>query len=277
MSERNEYPPGVPCWVDTLQADPAAAKHFYEGLFGWQFIGPAEMPGDPPGKYFVARLRGRDVAGLGSMPAHGAPTTPVWNTHIAVTNVDDTVRKVQSAGGAVVVPPFEAAPAGRMAVLSDPSGASFCAWQAMDRKGAQIINEPAAWSMSLLNARHVDAAKQFYAVVFGWEAQSLPMGDFDVTLFRLPGFVGGEPEQPVPRDVVAVMAPMDGNFPKEMRQHWSVDFWIDSADRAAAKTAELGGKVLGPVYEIPGFRRANIADPQGATFTVSQLMMQGGR
>ena len=40
MSERNGYPPGVPCWVDTQQPDPRAAMRFYEGLFGWEFSGP---------------------------------------------------------------------------------------------------------------------------------------------------------------------------------------------------------------------------------------------
>ncbi len=36
MSERAHYPPGVPCWVDTLQPDPEAATRFYAALFGWQ-------------------------------------------------------------------------------------------------------------------------------------------------------------------------------------------------------------------------------------------------
>ncbi len=33
MSERDAYEPGVPCWVDTLQPDPEAAKGFYGKLF----------------------------------------------------------------------------------------------------------------------------------------------------------------------------------------------------------------------------------------------------
>jgi uncharacterized protein len=32
MSERNDYPPGVPCWVDTLQPDADAAVRFYGDL-----------------------------------------------------------------------------------------------------------------------------------------------------------------------------------------------------------------------------------------------------
>ena len=36
MSEQDRYIPGVPCWIDTTQPDPAAAAAFYGGLFGWE-------------------------------------------------------------------------------------------------------------------------------------------------------------------------------------------------------------------------------------------------
>jgi predicted enzyme related to lactoylglutathione lyase len=71
MPERNDYPPGVPCWVDMLQPDAQAAARFYGELMGWTFEGPGTMPGNPPGQYFVARLDGRDVAGIGSRPSKG--------------------------------------------------------------------------------------------------------------------------------------------------------------------------------------------------------------
>ena len=64
MLERDGYLPGVPCWVDTSQPDPEAAVAFYGGLFGWDF--KDAMPPGSPGKYFFARLRGGDVAAVGS-------------------------------------------------------------------------------------------------------------------------------------------------------------------------------------------------------------------
>ena len=67
-----------------------------------------------------------------------------------------------------------------------------------------------------------------------------------------PGYLGGEPHQPVPRDVVAVMVPLGG----EEQSQWSVDFWIDDADAAAAKAPELGGAVLAPARDTGGFRQA---------------------
>ena len=37
MMQRESYPAGVPCWVDTMQPDPDAATAFYGALFGWEF------------------------------------------------------------------------------------------------------------------------------------------------------------------------------------------------------------------------------------------------
>jgi hypothetical protein len=39
MSERTDYPAGVPCWVDAFQPEPDAALRFYGGLFGWEELG----------------------------------------------------------------------------------------------------------------------------------------------------------------------------------------------------------------------------------------------
>ena len=72
MSERDEYPAGVPCWVEGLHRDCAAARDFYGPLMGWEFEGS----GDEPQYFFVARLR-REVAGLGAY----APTGPGHRRH----------------------------------------------------------------------------------------------------------------------------------------------------------------------------------------------------
>jgi uncharacterized protein len=81
--ERDAYPSGVPCWVDTEQPDPEGAATFYGGLFGWEFEDPT--PSDSPARYLLAKLRGRDVAGI-AQPAEGASSTPAWNTYISVAS-----------------------------------------------------------------------------------------------------------------------------------------------------------------------------------------------
>jgi predicted enzyme related to lactoylglutathione lyase len=259
MSERDGYPAGVPNWVETLQDDPRAAGAFYAGVFDWELAGPGPMPGG--GEYHVARLRGRDVAGIGSQPA-GAPQLSSWIPYVQVDDVADAVARAGKAGGSVLAPPFDAGPAGRIAVLADPAGAAFCVWEPAERVGAQVVNEPGAWAMSLLHAPDPEAAAAFYGELFGWTTEAF--GPF--TMFRLPGYVGGEPDQPVSREVIATMVPA-GDMPAQ----WSANFWVHDTDAAAAKAAELGGSVVDPPSDSPGFRNAVLADPSGVTFAISQL------
>ncbi len=244
MSERDSYPPGVPCWVDNLVPDIEGALGFYGDLMGWEFDGPG------PGEYYVARVRGRDVAGVGRAPEG---VQPGWNTYVSVASADDAAR----AAGSVMVEPFDALPAGRVAVLEDPSGAAIGVWEPRERLGCELVNEPSAYAMSVL---HTPSPSDFYATVFGWEVESFAPG---MSLFRLPGYVGGEPAQPVPRDVVAVMAEDDGPA------RWSVGFWVTDADALATRAPELGGSVVvAPFDGIPS-RQAVLADPFGAAFSVT--------
>jgi predicted enzyme related to lactoylglutathione lyase len=257
--------------------DPEAAMRFYGELFGWEFAGPGAMPGGSGGEYFVARLRGRDVAGVGSQPAEGASPAPAWTTYICVDSADDAAAKVKQAGGSVVVEPFDVLPAGRMAVVADPEGAIFCVWEAAERRGAQLVNEPGAWSMSALNTRDPEGATTFYREVFGWKTEVFDLGGAQVGLYQLSGYVGGEPEQPVPRDVVATMIPMGDETPEDAPPHWSVDFWVDDLDGATEAARRGGGTVVAPPYDIPGtgLRQSVVGDPQGAVFSVTKVTVPG--
>jgi hypothetical protein len=269
MSERDGYQVGVPCWTDTLQPDTAAAMDFYAALFGWEFAGSDEIPGDAVPNYFVARLRGADVGGIAPQPAELAGRPASWLTHIQVDDAAAAGVRAQELGGRLIFGPFEGPPAGRMVVLADPTGAVFIAWEPWARKGAQRVNEPSAWSMSMLHTTDPAAAEEFYGAMFGWEAEGLD-AESGIKILRLPGFVGGEPEQPVPRDTVAVLAPIAPGAPGEPR--WSVDFWVDDAERAVAVAAERGGQVLVAPRDIAVFKQATLADPAGAVFTVSELV-----
>jgi predicted enzyme related to lactoylglutathione lyase len=272
MSERDTYPHGVPCWVDLLVPEPERATAFYGELFGWEFAGPGPMPDG--GGYYVARLNGADVAGIGSAPARdGVPAA--WNTYVSVDSADDSVQRVRAAGGSVLAGPFDAPPAGRAAVIEAPDGSVICLWEAGERCGAQRVNEHSAWAMSMLQTTAPDAAAPFYAEVFGWDAWAWGPGDGpQASLFRLPGYVGGEPNQPVPRDVIAAMLPLDAPPAPGLRAVWGNDFWIADADRAAAIAPSLGGTVIAPPHDAPPFRRTVLADPFGAVFSVSQLRVE---
>jgi uncharacterized protein len=281
MPERDGYIPGVPCWVDTSQPDPEAAVDFYSGLFGWEF--EDVMPPGSEGKYFMARIRGGEVAAVGSIP-EGVPPVATWNTYVWVDSADETASKVQDAGGRVVMEPFDVMDAGRMAVFSDPEGAMFCVWQAGQLKGARIVNEHGSLNFNNLNTRDVEGAKSFYGSVFGWQALPLPSG---FQAWALPGY-GDHLEEANPdlrkdmaeldapegfEDVVASIIPIPDDQP-DTPPHWGVTFGVDDADAIAAKAPELGGKVALPPMDAPWSRLTVISDPQGATFTASQFVLE---
>ena len=85
LIDRVEYPPGVPCWIDTEQPDPDAAVRFYGGLFGWDF--EEKLPRASADRYLVASLHGYDVTAIGS-PAPDIAGRPAWHTYVSVVDVD---------------------------------------------------------------------------------------------------------------------------------------------------------------------------------------------
>jgi len=155
-------------------------------------------------------------------------------------------------------------------VLFDPVGAAFGVWEPRARQGAQLVDEPRTWAMSSLHTTEPEGAKAFYGSVFGWQPEAFGPPEAQMTLWRLPGYVGGEPQQPVARDVVAVLAPA-GDAAAAVPTHWNVNFYVDDTDATTEQVARLGGRVIMAPLDTPGFRTAVLADPQGAAFSISQL------
>ncbi|HJS93903.1 MAG TPA: VOC family protein [Solirubrobacteraceae bacterium] len=273
----DRYIPGVPCWIDTNQPDTEAAVSFYGGLFGWEI--EDSMPPGSEHHYFMARIRGGDVAAINGIP-EGAPPTATWDTYIWVESADDTTAKAKAAGGTVLTEPMDVFDAGRTAVLSDSEGAVFCLWEPNHHRGATIVNEAGSLNFNNMNTHDPDAARAFYGAVFGWG--TMPMGG-GAEAWTLPGY--GEHLEllnPGTRermasmgapagfiDVVATLSPI----PEEQGPaNWSVTFAVDDADATARKASELGGQVVAGPFDAPWVRMAVISDPQGATFIASQFV-----
>jgi predicted enzyme related to lactoylglutathione lyase len=251
--EMTSYKPGTPSWVDLGSPNADESIAFYSGVFGW------EIPEGPPeaGGYRMCLLRGKPVAGLGPQMQPDIP--PYWTTYVSVSDVDATVKSVESAGGQVMMPTMDVLTAGRMAVFADPTGAPFSVWQPVDHIGSSYANEPGAVSWNELATRNPDQAIVFYSEVFGWTADAQQMGDMAYTTWLLDGNpVGG-------------MMPMGDMFPPEVPPHWSVYFAVEDADATVAKITSLGGSVLAPPMDIPQGRFAAVSDPHGAMFSVIAL------
>src|SRR2546427_4414178 len=118
MAEAKTAVAHKPVWTDLSTSDAAAARDFYSKLFGWK----VEINPDPQyGGYALAKVGGKDVAGIGPKQMAEAPTA--WSVYIGTADAADTVKKAEAAGGNVVVPATLIGDQGIFAFIADPSGA----------------------------------------------------------------------------------------------------------------------------------------------------------
>jgi len=204
--------------------DPAAARDYYGKLFGWETEGE---PDPQYGGYGMARIGGKDVAGIGGLQDPNAPSA--WMAYIGTDDAEAVAKKVEAAGGKVVAPPFDVGDAGRMAVFQDPVGAYISVWQPNTMAGAGVMNEAGSYAWAELNARGVDKAKRFYTTVFGWGEKVSPMGE------------GMPPYTEFQQDGKSIAGAMEmvAMVPAEVPSHWMIYFAVDDVDQAAQKATDL--------------------------------------
>jgi predicted enzyme related to lactoylglutathione lyase len=136
MSIRDLSITGAPCWVDLMSPDPATARDFYTGLFGWT----TTEAGGEYGNYVTFRDNDDPVAGLaGPMPGTESPNA--WITHVSVADADTATDAARSAGAEVIAEPMTVGDQGRMSIISDPSGAVIGLWQAAEHTGYRRFGE----------------------------------------------------------------------------------------------------------------------------------------
>jgi uncharacterized protein len=276
MNGTRTYPEGVPSWIDIEQPDLAAAQEFYGGVFGWSF--EPGVSSDVSAAYVVARLDGREAAGLGATPMTGDATrVPSWNTYMATADADAVVRRIIEAGGRLVAQPANVGDEGRAAAVVDPAGAAFRLWQAGNRPGVQAANVPGAWNFSYLQTSD-PTVPDFYARVFGWEFDDV---DF-ATLIRCPGYgdhlaATVDPDirerqasvatPPRFEDAIGWLTPAHDDEPP----HWHVAFTVADRDDTAAAAERLGATVV-TATDTEWTHDALIRDPQGGISTASQFV-----
>ena len=100
-----------------------SAKKFYAEAFGWECRDePVEGTA-----YTVVRAGGKEIGGIMSMPPDAGEMPPVWGSYVTVSDVDETVRKVETAGGKIHVASRDIPGVGRFCVVQDPQGACISA------------------------------------------------------------------------------------------------------------------------------------------------------
>ncbi len=259
MTEVKEYSPGTFCWVELGTTDAAGAKKFYGELFGWTY---SDQPVGPDLVYSMLQLEEKNVAALYQLnkELRDQAIPPHWLSYVSISNADETAAKVAALGGKVAKDPFDVFDVGRMAVVEDPSGATFAIWQPRKHAGAHIVNQPGTLCWNELMTKDVAGSAKFYTELFGWKADTQKLGPIDYTTF-----MNGER----PAGGMMAIAEDMGDIPP----NWLVYFAVEDCDETLKKVESEGGKVAGPPTDVPEIGRLAVAqDPQGAYFAFIRLV-----
>jgi len=109
--------PGALCWNELMTSDINGARKFYTGLFGWKL---KESP-----EYTEVHAGDQATGGMMQITEEMKGMSPNWKPYFAASDVDATVKKLQSSGGQVHILTTDIPKVGRFSIVSDPQGASF--------------------------------------------------------------------------------------------------------------------------------------------------------
>jgi predicted enzyme related to lactoylglutathione lyase len=243
MAERTSYPPGTFSWAELATTDADAAKAFYTEVFGWDYRD------NPVGEGMVYSTALRDGQAVAALYASEQPP-PRWSSYVTVASADESAARAGELGANVISEPFDVLDAGRMAVIADPAGATFCIWEPHAHIGAGVVNTPGALTWNDLVTPDPAASARFYGDLFGWTTQEMPDSGGYRVIQNGGRSNGGMVAQ-------AGMPPA-----------WMPYFGHEDVDAFHARVGDLGGRALSDPFALAAGRIAVFADPQGAVFAL---------
>jgi hypothetical protein len=243
--------PGKVVWHDLLSEDPAAAKRFYAGLFGWSFR-DVDIGGGHT--YTVIEHNGRGIGGL--VDARGInrdANVSRWIPVLSVADMNAAIAEVRVGGGNIFQPPVDVPQRGRVAVVGDPQGAVL------------TLLEPRAGDPA---DRRIDEGEWLWNEVWSSDPEAT------IGFYRrlVPDYVEADIGKEAYTYLKAHGQPRIGVLPKpveRIKDTWMA--YVRVADPAATASAaeRLGGAVLLAPRQNPlAGEVALLNDPSGAGFLV---------
>lgn len=261
---------GMYIWQDLFTSDPKAAEAFYGALFGWT-VKPMPFPGEMEGTYDILENKGAGFGGC--MPLQPGMPGPRWVPYISVPNatgggpeaVQAAVERAEAHGATILQPAAEIPTVGHFAIILDANGLTTNPFDPIPpADGMPPLPEGMpphggiSWNEIWVN--DLEAGKELYAAVYGWDLRDAGMGDVQYHICW-----SGER--------------MQGGFgPTQGMMSPSTVFYVHVADLDAtiAKVTELGGTTEGPTMDVPSVGRMQwCRDPQAAQFCLHENEKQG--
>jgi predicted enzyme related to lactoylglutathione lyase len=204
-------------------------------------------------RYTLLKNGEKDVGGLAAPPAD-RDVPPSWLTYITVDDVDAAAARVPSLGGSVLMAPYDVPTIGRVAIVADPQGGKFAAFQSLTPGATDTTPATHSFCWAAIVAKNADAIVPFYTSLFGWTPS--PMGEPGHVLFSR-----GE------EMVGSTMQSADTSKPTQWLNYVAVEDLGASTKKAQAAGAEL---VYGPVVVPNQGSYAVVTDPTGAMVALWQ-------
>ncbi len=262
MPEFKEHAPGTFCYVELITTDTDASGAFYCSLFGWN---RSDQDMGELGLYTQFMLRDKVTAAMYKRTPEQASMNvpPNWGMYILVTDIDAATKRAAEIGGRILMDPMDIGESGRMSVLADPQGATFCLWQAKDHYGVQLRDEANTYCWGELMTSDVTAATEFYNKLLDWGTNTSDTeGMRDYTVFMT---------ETGPTAGMMAITPEMGPIPS----NWLAYFQVADCQKAEARAKELGATILVPTTEIPSMGHFSVVqDPQQAVFGIFQSFKQ---
>ena len=124
--------------------------------------------------------------GTASWPGSGPadPGPPHWAVYVTVADIDATAAKVTDTAASCWPARWTFSPPAAGRGRGPGRVAPFLMWQPGDHIGAQLVNEPGAFTWNELATTDLPGARDFYISVFGWGAEGDP-GNANAAIFTI--------------------------------------------------------------------------------------------
>jgi len=183
-------------WHDHASSEKDKAQKFYADALGWKV--KEQDVGGGHKYHMITHTSGKDIGGYTD-----EKSAKHWLSYIQVANVDDTVKAIEGKDGKSAGA-RDIGEHGRMAVVTDPFGATFALWQMAEKKapaeetkkrGGRKAKEVAydeiwTWHEVTVPVGKSADALTWYSGIFGWEsttASSSAGSDHKYHLFNRKG------------------------------------------------------------------------------------------
>jgi|GEM_PF-504790 len=240
-------------WYELRTPDPEGAKAFYSNVIGWGTQAWSAPGADEMPPYTMWMAGDAPIGGMAEMPLEGAQ----WIAYIGTTDVDASVDYFVENGGALLQEATSVPSVGRMALVSDPSGAAIGLYTPEGPMPLSEGDRPGLFSWHELATINAEKVASFYMKHFNWKTA----GDTDMGEM---GTYAMFSRTEVPHGGIY-------NKPAEAPggPSWLYYVMVEDLDGALERVKQSGGQVLVGPIEVPGGDMiAQCVDPSGIPFAL---------